>query len=399
MTNLNKNGVFKAFGKDMYPLLRDGDILNFTRIPFDKIRQDDIIIHSSANKFLAHRVLYTKSSYVITKGDNILHADPPVLPSQIIGKVTKVRRNGEMIYPELLYSVQSTRYLNEINILVKELKKQNIDFVILKGLPLHLYYEKRHPRRIYADCDILIDKTYLEKVISILEKEGYLLHSTNKSKHAEFSYYKIVNSVPVVFDIHLEPVFMMTRFDVTEQFYSRTLLEKFTKECLINRQIVQHDSFPYPILKQEYLVLYLALHFFHHNFKSPARLQILITIITSSQWRKESWATFLKIAQKYHLKNFIYPTLRILNKYYGIKPPDPIMKAFSPRTGFIHIIVHVIERQRMFDEESGLIAGAKRMLFTFLLSPAPLLQKLSIIRKKSLWMNIFRPALHIPSSK
>jgi hypothetical protein len=61
----------------------------------------------------------------------------------------------------------------EIIKIKRAFEEENIDFVFLKGLPLHLYYEKTHPKRIYADCDVLINKKDFLEAEKIIIKFGY----------------------------------------------------------------------------------------------------------------------------------------------------------------------------------------------------------------------------------
>ncbi len=95
-----------------------------------------------------HRVIYKTVNYLVTKGDNSFESDGKILPRHIIAKVYKIKRNTQTFNPESLYLLQSTLYLQEINQIKKLFEREKIDFVFLKGLPLHLYYEKTHPRRM-----------------------------------------------------------------------------------------------------------------------------------------------------------------------------------------------------------------------------------------------------------
>lgn len=385
----------KTFGNSMYPLLHSDDIVFFEKVPWNYIKVDDIILFQTRKQVITHRVIYKNNSYLLTKGDNILRADQPVLPSQIIGKLTSVKRNGSHIYPEIIYTMQSGVYINQIKLVCTILRKHSIPFVILKGLPLHLHYEKRHPRRLYADCDILLHKSDKEKVMKLFKKTGYTVTQLDESKHAETSYTKMVNGVPVVFDIHYEPVFMMTSFDVGKYFYSKDLLHKMTEEFISNQRKVVYDTFTYPILQQEYLVMYLAMHFFHHNFRSPARIRILIKIITSTDWNYSSWKKLQEITLRYHLENIVFPTFLILNKYYNINPPPIVMTSLKSKSIFLNFIIFLLIRQSIFNEDSPLTAGVKRMIYIFILSPSPIIKKMSILKEKVLWENILKVILRL----
>src|SRR3989344_5401953 len=162
-----KNLTIKTFGNSMLPFLADGDILNIKKITFQKIQINNLITFKYKSKFITHRIIYknvnNKNAFFITKGDNNPIADYKIYPKQIIGKVESIKRNNRTLNITDLYFFQSTLYFQEIIKTNKILTKNKIDFLILKGLPLHLYYEKKYPNRIYADCDILIDKNQFLK--------------------------------------------------------------------------------------------------------------------------------------------------------------------------------------------------------------------------------------------
>ena len=157
----------------MLPLLRHGDIVFYKKTNLKQACTNDIILVQKNNQAFTHRVIYKTGRYLITKGDNNLESDGRIYPRQIIAKVTQVKRNGKLFNPEDIYLFQSTHYLNEIIKIKQVFEKAGIEYVFLKGLPLHLYFEKTHPRRIYADCDVLLHKKEYIKAKEILEKHKY----------------------------------------------------------------------------------------------------------------------------------------------------------------------------------------------------------------------------------
>jgi Peptidase S24-like. len=144
----------KSTGQSMLPILRPNDIVYFKKIPFLKIKVNDLIIFKKKNQLITHRVIYKTKKYLITKGDNNPNSDGKIYPKQILGRVYQVKRNGQIFKPETFYLIQSTHYFSEIVKIKNEFDKENINYVFLKGLPLHLYFEGTHPKRLYADCDV-----------------------------------------------------------------------------------------------------------------------------------------------------------------------------------------------------------------------------------------------------
>ena len=80
--------------------------------------------------------------------------------------------------------MQSTLYFQEIVRIKAALEKQNIEYVFLKGLPVHLYYEKTHPRRFYLDADIFSAKRKFYCTQKLLIKNGYKKANTELSDEA-----------------------------------------------------------------------------------------------------------------------------------------------------------------------------------------------------------------------
>ena len=158
----------KIKGISMLPVLFSEDIVYFNKTYFNRLKNNDVILVKKNHHYFTHRIIYKIKSYLITKGDNNLLSDGKIYPSQVIAKAIKIKRQGKTINIEDLYLFQSTLYFQEVVKIKKALEKENVDFVFLKGLPLHLFFESSHPKRIYADCDVLVDKKDFDKAEKIL---------------------------------------------------------------------------------------------------------------------------------------------------------------------------------------------------------------------------------------
>jgi signal peptidase I len=376
---LKKRGSFSFLsdGESMLPLLHPKDLVNYQRISFSKIQTNDLILVFKNNFIFTHRVIYKTNKFLITKGDNNLESDGRINPSQIIGKVINVKRSNKIIDPEMLYLIQSSIYFKEIVKIVAVFNKNKINYVFLKGLPIHLYYEKIHPRRIYQDADVLIDRQNFEMAKNILIKFGYKeadsslspIQKKLRNKIVEISFYKLVNGFPVVFDIHLEPAFMMTQIGSLNALYPQKLIDRLTEELLKNKQQIKINNEKFLILNSEFLILYLALHFFHHNFTGAFRLELLDKIIRNNY---SVDGRLQDIVKKYQLQNFVYPVFVLLKKYY--KTPFPplffsTMKKFNNRT---------ILNTNIFNDDLRVRAGINRFKNLFFLSRQPLYKKILV---------------------
>ncbi len=386
---LHTLGKIKTFGNSMFPLLINGDVVYFQKTHFKDINVNDIIIFKQRSRYITHRVIYKTDTYLIPKGDNNLKADGKVYKKDIIGTLEKVKRGKIEFHPELFYHLQSSFYLKEIKHIVTLFKKYKIEYLFLKGLPVHLKYEKKIPRRLYADSDILIHIKDLYKVKKLLLTLGYKPGegNLNKNKQADFgelNFYKKIKNVVVVFDVHVEPVFMMTQINLTKELYSQSLMQALTVNFLQQKNDILLDKATYHILKPAHLVLYLCLHFFHHNFKGAFRLSFIHTII-SKENNTEMWKEFVGFSKRYRLENFIYPVLLLLKNYYKTRIPNEVVKQLEP-CNYIQVkIGEYFVSDQFFNDESRLFGGLNRLLLLLSLSSNPVYKKLLLLVNKEIW--------------
>lgn len=434
----------KSQGASMRPILFEDDIVYFKKIPFPQIKVNDIIVFKKKNELICHRVIYKetvlkkKSPFIITKGDNSLYADGKIYPRQILGKVYRVKRNGKTIFPETLYLIQSSQYFNEIIKIKNEFDQTSVNYLFLKGLPLHLYFEGRHPKRLYADCDVLIEKKDFEKAEKILLNLGYQkikselssLHKELKEKEIENAYYKNVNGFMVIFDLHLEVVFMMTQLGKLNALYPQNLISQLTNEFLRLKKTIKINGEKFLILNPSYLILYLALHIFHHNFTGAFRYQFLDTVIRklarhfepSELGEKKSrqrsprkvnnipldfsldefrdkndlWFSLSKKIKEYQLQNFVYSVFLLLKKYYHTPIPSSFFSSIKPSAKSPTIMrifrwmnfypfkplnlnpFILLPKINLFNDEPRIKAGTRRFFYLFLLSPKPFYKKILV---------------------
>jgi signal peptidase I len=93
----------RVTGWSMLPTIWPGDTLAIEPANRDQVFAGDIVLFSSARRFVAHRVLAAADgsggSTVQTQGDAVPHADSPVAANEVIGKVSLILRNGKSIEP------------------------------------------------------------------------------------------------------------------------------------------------------------------------------------------------------------------------------------------------------------------------------------------------------------
>lgn len=360
-----------AKGNSMYPLLLDNDIL-ILNAP-EKLQVDDIVVTKKKSFYIAHRIIYINKhrDLILTKGDHNRLPDKAINFFDISGNVQKVFRNGRTLVIENLYLVQSSFYFEEINKINSAFLKHKVTFVFLKGLPVYLHYTKNPPRRIYADCDILIDPYFFKEAESILLKFGYkkddtslrpLLVKTLKAK-PELSFSKTIKNFIVTFDIHLEAVFLMAQTNNLFPLYSKFHIKKFSKHLLSEKRHVNLRKQIYPLLTVENQILYLALHLFHDNFQGYYKYSLLEAVINSSKFNE---SLLIQTIKEYKMENFTFPVFKLLKKYYNPKFSVTFLNQIRPKK--LRHINQLLRNINIFRTDNRLDGGIKRFRNIYSLS-------------------------------
>ena len=391
-----RNFAIKSFGNSMHPLIQDGDIIHVFRKSPLSIKVDDVVTYRKRHKLVTHRVIYKsphkKRPFLITKGDNNATVDRKVLPENVLGEVIQVERNGNRFHIESLYLFQSTVYLKEISDFVNYSNNRHVDFIFLKGLPLHLHYSNTYTRRIFADIDVLIDSAKYNLIDEFFRKRKYKKYNSYihpwqgffKSTPAEISFYKVVNGVKVIFDIHLQPVFLLVQIKSLNFLYSQKLLTQFTNELLNTKKNIIISNLKLPILDHNYLIIYQALHLFHDNYKGYNNYFFLDRLIRNKQ---TDFQKITAISKKMKIISFIYPVFKTLKKRYKTPIPYQFIQELEQYSNpFIQITIP----NDIFSLQKRVSAGVIRFRNIFLLSPEPLLKRVLIFfRPDILFFSIY----------
>jgi hypothetical protein len=381
----------------MQPILWQNDIVYFKKTAFSKIKVNDMIVFYQKKQIICHRVIYKTDKYLVTKGDNTLLPDGKVYPGRILGKVYQIKRNGRFFDPQTLYLIQSTHYFNEIIKIKNEFDRQKINYLFLKGLPLHLYFEGEHPKRLYADCDVLVDQKDFNRAEKILYRFGYQKGDTSlsslqkklKDKEVENAYWKTINNFSVVFDLHTEVVFMMTQLGKLDQLYQQRLINQLTEEFLATKKKIKINDEQFLILHFEFLILYLALHLFHHNFQGSFRFQFFDIVVRKSKLNARNWHKIGETIAKYQLNNFVYPVFYLAKKYYQTPIPNFFLKQIQPVNRLTRKLTNKLSLTDILTEEPRLKAGVNRFKNLFFLSPNPLWKKIFVFFNPQVVYSIF----------
>lgn len=382
-------------GTSMMPLLYPKDGIFFQPVAFNKLKVEDIIIFTLKDKLVTHRVVFKADKYIIAKGDNNPDSDGRIYPNQIIGRVYKIKRNGKIFNLDDLYLIQSTVYFGEIVRIKKAFAREKIDLLFLKGLPLYLYFEKSHPKRFYFDCDILIAKSFFPKAKKIITKNGFRKldlslfqgRKASTEEMIEISFYKKLNGIFVIFDVHFRPNISVKQIGPLESIYPLGLQDKLTSNMLKTKREVLINKEVFPILEVNYLIIFLAVHFCLHNFRGAFRLELLDKIIRRSGLKANAWEKLARKIAEYRLQNFVYYAFVLAKKYYQTPVPNRFFKIIKP-SGIIPRLLG-LEQTNIFDDQPRIKAGVTRFLLFFLLSPNNFIKKFMVFTNLEVWYFIF----------
>ena len=101
----------KVTGASMLPAIWPGDILAVERQDSAELRPGQIVLCLRAGELMAHRMIRRTGDCLVTRGDSLLHSDPPVRASEVVGQVTCILRNGRRISPEQTFWQRAASFI------------------------------------------------------------------------------------------------------------------------------------------------------------------------------------------------------------------------------------------------------------------------------------------------
>ena len=91
---------FRAEGFSMHPFIRNGDLVTLSPL-FNTIpRLGDVVafVLPGTDRLMIHRIIGAKGRFFLIKGDNLHGPDGLIPKTNILGRVTRVERNGKEIF-------------------------------------------------------------------------------------------------------------------------------------------------------------------------------------------------------------------------------------------------------------------------------------------------------------
>jgi signal peptidase I len=94
--------ILPSIGESMFPFIKNGDLCEFELFDIDKLKKGDIILYwTKTGELIAHRYFYNKPRnnrpYYFCKGDTNLAFDEPIERSNIIARLTFIKRKERKI--------------------------------------------------------------------------------------------------------------------------------------------------------------------------------------------------------------------------------------------------------------------------------------------------------------
>lgn len=90
-------------GWSMLPSVWPGDTLVVERVTNESVSAGDIVLFGRDRRLFAHRVVtrarHELDSAIVTRGDAMPAADPPIEKNELLGRVSHILREGRFIKP------------------------------------------------------------------------------------------------------------------------------------------------------------------------------------------------------------------------------------------------------------------------------------------------------------
>jgi hypothetical protein len=92
----------RVLGTSMLPSIWPGDLVDIEGRALETLVPSDIILYQTERGLVVHRLLEKSQveNYLITRGDSMSQDDPMVTKSQLLGRVSSIRRNGRRFLPK-----------------------------------------------------------------------------------------------------------------------------------------------------------------------------------------------------------------------------------------------------------------------------------------------------------
>jgi len=242
---------------------------------------------------------------------------------------------------------------SELKALIDLFKSNEIDYLVLKGLPIAVSYYPDPATRTFKDIDVLIRESELDKINNLLLKEGYTIHKGLRNIddyryfHYHFIYYKQKDPNNTI-EIH----------------WSLTDRKKGHIDCsnilFLEKETIETHGIPINTLSRSNSFWYSCVHLSYHSFNDIrliAEINKIGRILSNFEWEK-----VLQISQRTNTLNEVRASIKLSEELFGkflmndtrknIKM-NYIQSALTLSIVKNHIFNH--KKDKFYDTESNLL--------------------------------------------
>jgi hypothetical protein len=221
-----------------------------------------------------------------------------------------------------IYESYSNIWENHGQVLKKILMgchEREMQVIMLKGAQLaHTDYPD-FPLRPIEDIDLLVRQLDRSKVIKFMLEMGFNLYETNQTCDKFFVRNRQPGK-PIFIEIHSN---LQTRIRLNRSFSID--IDEFWK----GTQKRTFDGFPFLELCPTHNLIYLGAHLGHHHF-SRLIWAYDIALLVHRHKPEIDWKRLEYICGRVRIKNSLYYSLSLCQKFFGVPIPQHVLRGLSP---------------------------------------------------------------------
>lgn len=267
-------------------------------------------------------------------------------------------------------------YVDELLRIQKELIRNNIHAVYLKGVVQYYSLTGHWPGNNPVDIDILIPPGSFSQVRWVLKSLRFLMHQKYKSpaSRPQVSFVKKHAFMTIVCDVHNQ-IFFPTKYIFN--VLPPKLVKQITAEFLGRAKTISFQNQEFRILEPEDMLLHQCLNFFfHHSCRNTHQINDIALIVKRTNI---NWKVILARLSLWNLKEFAYYPLLLTKQVSKAKVPNFVLKQLRPKSLLaIFAPLFVNSRTISFPIKNMHVRFRYNILLRFLISDQPTLQKIGI---------------------
>lgn len=206
--------------------------------------------------------------------------------------------------------IRQKKCFYSLKALIEEADKQQISYALFKGEIISNLYKNPY-LRVSADSDIFVDEKDREKMLAIVEAQGYE-YNEKKSKGDKVSvYYNRKNDHLIEVHTSLYEDYSGEQIDILNSM-NLTNAEKRVK--------INIDGVNFFTLGHEEHLIFQMFHVIKHFMLEGVCIRYLIdiTLFINKYFNEINWKSFWEKAERLNYVPFCYNFFSLCEKYYGL---------------------------------------------------------------------------------